>query len=69
MAKLIGEKAVFNRLNKYVEKNFTQEEIDTMEFHVDQEGDLTWAWVFDLNGKRYTVEIDRFTGKIRQEIN
>ncbi len=68
MAKLLGDRAVFNRLNKYLQKHFTEAQAEVMEFYNDIEGETSWAWKFDLEGHTHTVRIDRRSGKIEHKI-
>jgi len=68
MAKLLGEKAVFNRLQKFVDENFTEEEQEYMEWYNDIEGETTHAWKFDHEGRTHVLEIDKRTKKIDHRI-
>jgi hypothetical protein len=66
--KYLGEKAVFNRLEKYYQAEFTEAQKDVAAFYGDLEGDLEWGWKFDLEGQTHTLIIDRYTGKIEHTI-
>jgi hypothetical protein len=66
--KYLGEKAVFNRLEKYFKSQFTEAQLDRAEFYGDLEGDSEWGWQFDLDGKTHTLMLDRYTGEIEHKI-
>jgi hypothetical protein len=66
--KYLGEKAVFNRLEKYYQGRFTEAEKDRAAFYGDLEGELEWGWQFDLDDKTHTLILDRYTGEIEHKI-
>lgn len=67
MARYLGEKASRSGLQRYLERHWSQDEIDEMGFYNDIEDEDTWTWRFELGEVSHLVAINRHNGKIRHE--
>lgn len=59
MKKLLSEKQLYNRLNKYYKDNYG--ELDTDEWYIN---DYDNIWKFERDGKIIILECNKETGKI-----
>jgi hypothetical protein len=66
--KMMGEKAVYNRLQKFFEITFTEEQQEYAEFYTDIEGTETHTWKFDIEEDTHLLTINKFNGKITHQI-
>jgi len=64
MAKLLGEKAVFNRLQKELDKRFTEEQQEFIGFANDIEGEKSHTWVCEHEGKTFHLICNKVNGKV-----
>jgi hypothetical protein len=65
LAKYLGEKASRNALQRYLERHWSQDEIDEMGFYNDIEDEDRWIWRFELGEESHSLAVDRHTGKIK----
>lgn len=62
---MLDTNGIYQKLNKYLNENFTADEIDCMEFYVDVENPIEYIWTFDLKQKRYRLVHDKYEDTIR----
>lgn len=62
MEKVLTEKQLFNRLNKYYKKHYG--ELDTDEWFVNPADNI---WKFIRNGKTIVLVCDIYTGEVHEE--
>lgn len=55
-------KNIQSKLNMYLKKKFTDDQIDRMEWHTDTEGNHIYTWVFKLDDKIYYLNLSKHTG-------
>lgn len=57
-------KGIHSKLNKYLEKHFTPEEIYEMEWHTDWETDTYYKWKFELKGITHVLTFDKIDKRV-----
>lgn len=60
--KLLGDKACRNRLQKWIEKNYTEEQQEKIEWWDDYIGETIYTWDYELNGERHQITVNRESG-------
>lgn len=65
MAKLLGEKAVFNRLQKELDGRFTDYQQSLISFYEDIVTDNSHIWDFEYRGKRFQIGCNRKSGVVK----
>lgn len=64
MTKLASDKVAVNRLNKYVETNFTEEQQDNIGYGGDIIEEDFYIWDCMLDGQCFEIRFNRKTMKI-----
>ena len=62
--KRLGEKAIFNRLQKKLDSMYSKEQQEELGFYTDIDRNNTYAWDIEEAGRRFQLVIDKMTGKI-----
>lgn len=65
MAKLLGEKAIFNRLQKELNKRFTEEQQEVIGYYEDIITDNSHIWDCEYKGKRFQIGCNRKSGVVK----
>ncbi|UGO50858.1 ubiquitin-conjugating enzyme e2 [Bacillus phage vB_BanS_Nate] len=62
MTKLLGAKAIYNRLQKELNKRFTEDEQEIIGYYDDTENDNTYQWNCEYKGKKFQLVCNKKTG-------
>ncbi|MDS7057220.1 hypothetical protein NXG04_07960 [Klebsiella pneumoniae] len=63
--KTLGQKAIFNRLQKELDKRFTEGEQTEIEFYEDIESDNSYIWDCKYKGKRFKIGCNKKSGVVK----